>query len=267
VSRADDEPTVRTGYVTQIHTGAVSWEAALREGAEIGFDYAELYMDGATERTALDPNAVGSAAAEEGLDLLVHLPFADLEIGSPRDPVREGSLSELRACIEVAAEMGAEKAVLHAGTSARPPEWQLDEVAPILLDSIRVLDRFAADRGVEVCVENLPGVPFTIHHFDRVFDETAASMTLDTGHARVDGMDAADIAAFVDDHGDRVSHVHVNDSREAADEHVPVGSGTMDFETALAPLREGWTGTVSAEVYTFDFDYLELSERKLDEVL
>ncbi|MFC4448176.1 sugar phosphate isomerase/epimerase family protein [Halorussus aquaticus] len=255
---------VRRGYVTQTHTGAVSWETALRQAAEIGFDFAELYMDGATERTRLDPNAVGSLAAEEGLDLLVHLPFVDVEIGSPRDPVREGSLSEQRAAVEAAAEMGAEKAVLHAGTSARPPEWELDEVAPHLLDSIRTLDRFAADRDVEICVENLPGIPFTVHHFDRVFNETEASMTFDTGHARVDGMDAADTADFLADRGDRVSHVHVNDAREAADEHVPTGSGTTDFETALAPLREDWTGTVSVEVYTFDFDYLELSAEKLD---
>jgi sugar phosphate isomerase/epimerase len=255
---------VRRGYVTQTHTGAVSWREAIREGARIGFDFVELYMDGATERTELDAGAVESLVAEEGLDLLVHLPFVDVEIGSPRAPVRQGSLSEQRACIETAAEMGAEKAVLHAGTSARPPEWDLESVAPNLLSAIRELDQFAAERGVEICVENLPGVPFTIHHFDRVFADTEASMTLDTGHARVDGLDAEDMADFLDDHGDRISHVHVNDAREDADEHVPTGSGTTDFDTALAPLRDDWEGTVSVEVYTFDFDYLELSAEKLD---
>lgn len=265
--RSDDSTAIRRGYVTQTHTGAVPWDDALRWASRIGFDFAELYADGATERTRLDPSAVGELAADEGLDLLVHLPFVDVEIGSPRAPVREGSLSEQRACIEAAAEMGAEKAVLHAGTSARPPEWQLEEVAPYLLDSIRILDRFAADRDVEICVENLPGVPFTVHHLDRVFAETEASVTFDTGHARVDGLDAAEMADFLSDHGDRISHVHVNDAREETDEHVPTGSGTTDFETALAPLRDDWEGTVSVEVYTFDFDYLELSAEKLDDVL
>lgn len=256
---------VRTGYVTQTHTGAISWAEAIHDGADIGFDFVELYMDGATERTALDPGAVESALGEAGLDLLVHLPFVDIEIGSPRAPVREGAIEEQQACIEVASEMGAEKAVLHAGTSARPPEWELDEIAPRLLESVRELDEFAAERGVEICVENLPGVPFTIHHFDRVFEETDAAMTFDTGHARVDGFDAEEMAAFLETHADRVSHAHVNDAREARDEHVPTGSGTLDFETALAPLRaEGWAGTVSAEVYTFDSDYLALSKQKLD---
>ncbi|WP_115863565.1 sugar phosphate isomerase/epimerase family protein [Halorussus litoreus] len=263
----DDSGEVRTGYVTQTHTGAVSWKEAIRDGEELGFDFVELYMDGASERTKVDINGVESAVAEAGLDLLVHLPFVDLEIGSPRAPVREGSVVELRGCIETAAEMGAEKAVLHPGTSARPPEWELDEISSTLLGSIRELHRFGADRGVEICAENLPGVPLTVHQFERVFENTEASMTFDTGHARVDGMDEAEMADFLREYAERVSHVHVNDSREARDEHVPTGSGTLDFETALAPLRDGWTGTVSAEVYTFDSDYLELSKRKLDGVL
>lgn len=259
--------SVRTGYVTQTHTGAVSWEDAIWDAADIGFDFVELYMDGATERSALDPGAVESALDEAGLDLLVHLPFVDVEIGSPRAPVREGSVGEQRACIDVAAEMGAEKAVLHAGTSARPPEWELDQIAPRLLESVRELDEFAGERGVEICVENLPGVPLTIHHFDRVFEETDAAMTLDTGHARVDGFDAEEMAEFLEAHADRVSHVHINDAREASDEHVPTGSGTLDFETALGPVGEGWTGTLSVEVYTFDSEYLALSKEKLDAVL
>ncbi|USZ67819.1 sugar phosphate isomerase/epimerase [Halorussus salilacus] len=259
--------SVRTGYVTQTHTGAVSWREAVEQGERIGFDFVELYMDGSTERTALDAESVAEATDSAGLDLLVHLPFADLDLGTPRDRVREAALDEHRACIDAAASMGAEKAVLHASSHASPPEWTFNDVRPHLLDSVRELDGYAADRDVAVCVENLPSVRFTVHDFETVFAETDAAMTFDTGHARVDGMDAEEMAAFLDDRGDRVSHVHVNDAREDRDEHVPTGSGTTDFETALAPLREGWDGTVSAEVYTFDFDYLALSARKLSEFL
>ncbi|WP_132060016.1 sugar phosphate isomerase/epimerase family protein [Halorussus amylolyticus] len=255
---------VRTGYVTQTHTGTVSWRDAVTEGARIGFDYVELYMDGATARTNLDLDAVGSLVEDEGLDLLVHLPFADLDIGTPRDRIRDAALDEHRDCIDAAAEMGAEKAVLHASSHASPPEWDFEKVKPHLLDSIRNLDAYAADRDIEICVENLPGVRFTIHDFETVFAETDAGMTFDTGHARVDGLDAEAMADFLADHRNRVSHVHANDAREAYDEHVPTGSGTLDFGTVFEPLREDWTGTISAEVYTFDFDYLELSKRKLD---
>ncbi|WP_135806266.1 sugar phosphate isomerase/epimerase family protein [Halorussus marinus] len=255
---------VRIGYVTQTHTGEVGWREAIDAGAAIGFDYVELYMDGATERTALDAGAVADALDDAGLDLLVHLPFADLDLGTPRDRVRTACLDEHRACLDGAAEMGAEKAVLHASSDASPPEWAFDEIRPRLFEAVRELDAAAADRDIELCVENLPGVRLTVHDFEAVFAETDAAMTFDTDHARVDGLDAEATAAFLDDHRDRVSHVHVNDAREARDEHVPVGSGTTDFETALSPLRDGWTGTLSVEAYTFDDEYLALSKEKLD---
>ena len=259
---------IRTGFVTQTHSGDVSIDEAIELGGELGFDYVELYMDGATERTRLDPDAVTSALAERDLDLLVHLPFVDLDLGTPRDRIRDATLAEQRACIEAAAGMGAEKAVLHADSRATPPEWDPDEVRPHRFESVRELDAFGDDRGVKVCVENLPGVAPTIDDFDALFDETEASMTLDTGHARVDGFDSADTAAFAAEHADRISHLHVNDARTAADEHVPTGSGTIDFAAIFDALdAEGWTGTASVEVYTFDPDYLAISKRKLDEFM
>ncbi|WP_101295739.1 sugar phosphate isomerase/epimerase family protein [Halegenticoccus soli] len=259
---------MRTGFVTQTHTGDVAASEAAAQAAAFGFDFVELYMDGATERTRLDRAALSEALSDRGLDLLVHLPFADLDLGSPRDRIREASIEEQKVCIEDAAGMGAEKAVLHPSSDATPPEWEPEEIYPAIVESVNDLDAFARDRGLEICVENLPGVPLTIDEFDLVFDGTDASMTLDTGHARVDGFEAGDIAAFLEAHLNRVSHLHLNDTRGPRDEHLPFGSGTLDFPTALAPLFDAdWDGTASLEVYTFDADYLELGKRKLDALL
>lgn len=254
----------RLGFVAQTHTGALDYADQVAKGAEAGFDYVELYMDGATRRENVDVREVRSLHDRHDLDLVVHLPFVDLDLGSPRDRVREASCGELKACLDAAGAMGAEKAVLHADTDATPPEFERSAVVANALDSVRNLDGYAANEGVEICVENLPGKLFTVREFDELLDETEASLTLDTGHARVDGYDASEVADLLATHDDRISHVHVNDSRTAADEHVPVGSGTIDFETALAPVRRGeWTGTLSVEVYTFDFEYVATSRRKL----
>lgn len=254
---------VRIGFVGQTHTGDVSWRETIERGADLGFEFVELYMDGETERSRLDAAAVADLLGATGLDLAVHLPFVDLDLGSTRERVREASVEELEACLRAAADMGAETAVVHPSAHAGPPEWEPDALRPNVLASVRELDRFARDRDVELCVENLPDGLFTVGEFDRVFAETDASMTFDTGHARVDGMDEAAMAAFLRAHRDRVAHVHVNDSRAPADEHLPTGSGTIDFAAALAPLADGWDGTLSIEAFTFDFDYLALSRRKL----
>ncbi|MFO7833545.1 MAG: sugar phosphate isomerase/epimerase family protein [Halohasta sp.] len=259
--------TPRVGFVTQTHTGAVTPLESIRWAAELGYDFVELYLDGASERTALDREAISAALEETGVGCLVHLPFVDLDLGTPRNKVREGSIRELRACLDAAADLGAEKAVLHASTHATEPEWSQRRTKPRILASVRELEAYATAHGIELCVENLPDDVFSIRTIEEILAETDAALTVDTGHARVSGFSAADTAAFLDEHRDRVSHVHVNDAREARDEHVPVGSGTTDFETIFEPLGTDWAGTFSVEAYTFDMDYMRLSKQKLDACL
>ncbi|ATW88700.1 sugar phosphate isomerase/epimerase [Halohasta litchfieldiae] len=259
--------STRVGFVTQTHTGAVTPIESIQWAADLGYDFVEIYMDGASERTRLDREAITEALEQSGVDCSVHLPFVDLDLGTPRNKVREGSIRELRACLDAAADLGAEKAVLHASTHATEPEWSERTTKPRILASVRELEAYATARGIELCVENLPDNIYSIHTIEEVLAETDASLTVDTGHARVSGFSPADTAAFLDEHRDRVSHIHVNDARQARDEHVPVGSGTTDFETIFAPLESNWEGTFSVEAYTFDKAYMELSKAKLDACL
>ena len=256
--------TARRGFVTQL---GMDYEEAFERADAFGLDFVELMMDGTHERTRLatETDRVRESAAEHGLDLAVHLPFA-LDIASPFEHVREGALRELLAAIETAEDCGATKGVVHAGTSAWPPAWEHDELRPHLLSSVRDLDAFARRHDFEVCVENIPGDFFPVQSFPELFEKTDASMTLDTGHARMNGLSSAEMAAFLDEHGDRVSHLHLNDTRRAKDEHLPFGAGTIDFAQVLEPL-DGWSGTLSLEVFTLDWGYVETSVRRLDELL
>ena len=255
---------VRRGFVTQL---GMEYEEAFERADVFGLDFVELMMDGAHERTRLaaETDGVRDCAAEHGLDLVVHLPFA-LDVASPFEHVREGALRELLVAIETAVECGAEKGVVHAGTSAWPPAWEYDELRPHLFSAVRELDAFGREHGFELCVENLPGEFFPIQSFPELFSETEASMTLDTGHARMNGLSSAEMAAFLGTHGERISHIHLNDTRRAKDEHLPFGAGTIDFEAVLEPTRGEWTGTLSLEVFTLDWEYIETSVRRLDEL-
>lgn len=254
----------RLGFVTQTHTGDVTVPESITAAADAGFDFVEWYMDGASELATVDEDAVEALLERHDVDLLVHLPFGSIDLGTPRDRVREAAVEELRTRIEASSDFGAEKAVVHPSSAASPPEWSIETVRPTVVESLRELDAAAADAGVELCAENLPGGIYTVHEFDELLAETDVSMTFDTGHARVDGMDEAGMSSFLTTHRDRVSHVHVNDARAAADEHVPTGSGTTDFGTALAPLLDGWEGTFSLEVYTLDLDYVAWSMEKFE---
>ncbi|MFB6167060.1 MAG: TIM barrel protein, partial [Candidatus Nanohaloarchaea archaeon] len=108
------EGDIRKGFVTQM--GMDRYEAFEKAG-EYGFDFVEIMMDGEDHRSNLqeDRDDIIDALEDNDLDLAVHLPFS-VDIGSPHEHVRHGSIEEILTCIETAASLGAEKAVLHAGS-------------------------------------------------------------------------------------------------------------------------------------------------------
>lgn len=255
----------RVGFVTQLPI-ALDRQLAFAGGA--GFEFVEVLMDGPTAYRRLDDRAesIRGRLADGGLDLLVHLPFPT-DIGSPYPAVRTGAVTTQQRCLDVAAELGAEKAVLHPETSAWDVAWEHENVREHIDESVASLTDYAAEDGIEICAENIFGSAYTIETIDQLLAATDTSMTLDTGHARVTGYDETDTAAFVAEYGDRISHVHLNDTRTPQDEHLPFGAGTIEFGEIFDAFPDDWTGTLSLEVGTNSIEYLRHSKTALDELL
>lgn len=264
---------IRTGFLP---APGFDYERAFEYADEFGLDYVEVYAEGEPWREGVlaDPDALADRLDRRDLGLLAHLPFP-LDVGSPLPDVREGALAALESYVEAVAARGGEKAVLHlSAPSHYASNESLSERRPALLESAQTAAELGERHGVEVCAENLPSGAFSIDEFDRVLEETDVSMTLDTGHAALSDWDAAEVAAFVEEHRDQVTHVHCNDNRASADgwrsedEHLPFGAGTVDFETMIAPAIDGdWSPTLTMEIVTWDEGYVESSVRRLHELL
>lgn len=234
------------------------------------FDFVELMLDGPfarerlAEREAID--ALADAVRTSSLDLACHLPFT-VDIGSPFAPVRGGSVAELIADLDLVTKLGGEKAIFHPSSRAWDLGWTDDDLRELIRDSVREVSAAARERDVEPCVENVIAGPYSIDGFDELLAETDAGMTFDTGHARLAGFSETDSAQFLDRYRDRVSHVHLSDNRGESDEHLPVGLGTIDFETVLAPLLDSdWVGTMTHEVATTELGYIVESKRQFDAI-
>jgi sugar phosphate isomerase/epimerase len=264
---------VRRGFAP---AAGMDYDRAFEYADEYGLDFVEVYTEGEPWREGAlsDAEAVRERLDRHDLGLTAHLPFP-LALGSPATHVQEGALTALDEYVEGAAARGAERAVLHLAAPSREVANRTPaQTRPTLLESARRATEIGREHGVEVCAENLFTGPFTIDEFDAVLDETDISMTLDTGHAAITGWTAEEVAGFIDDYGDRIAHVHVNDNRanveswRTEDEHLPVGAGTVDFETILAPVVAGeWSPTLAMEIVTWDPAYVQASVDRLDELL
>lgn len=258
---------VRQGFMVEM---ALSLEEAVPFAVEHDFDFLELNMENGFARDTIDPATIRTQVEEADLDLVVHLPFR-LDIGSPHEAVRDGACRELEASMDTALEFGATKGVFHAHSTALADYWSTDVIWDAMLESIDRISGFASTRGFEACAENLKGPFLDVGDFPALIEAASDDMRvcLDTGHAHATGHDEAWQADFIRDYGDRISHVHLNDTRQPdTDEHLPVGVGMLDFEVLVDAMENsGWSGTCTHEVYAPELGPQRFGKRVFDGLL
>ncbi len=165
--------------------------------------------------------------------LSVHLPFWNLDLLSPDPEVAGLTLRRLLFGLERAAELGADRAVLHSGLPAgRTPEEALKR-APILAEALRPVVSRARALGVALFLENT-------HEPDpaslRVILEALPELgfCFDPSHAQVFSRTPAPEPwlALVPD------HIHLNDHDGAYDRHWNLGLGVGGHERWLGRFLE-----------------------------
>lgn len=238
--------------------------------AKLGFDYLELTMDAPEAHYTIIRRIKDELVhALQGLNmkLICHLPTfvstADLTEG-----LREASLNEMLASLEVAAELRAMKAVLHPSVHRGLSMFVMDQAQEYALRSLEVIVNKADELGVCLCLENMfPQYNSLVNpeDFNDVFERfPQLRMTLDVGHAHIGEKGVAKILTFIERFPDRIYHIHANDNLGNGDEHLPIGVGTIDFPSIIKALKAiGYDETITLEVFSKDRDYLRLSRDKL----
>ena len=200
------------------------------------------------------------------IEFSIHAPYADTNLSADDDLIREWILKRIRASIRFASELDAKCLVLHPGwTTATEPfmrgsSWELN------IRSLRWLQRYAGDYGVEVLLENVPNpTPYLLVSLDdfRLFD---AEMTprmdyvLDIGHSNLLG----ETLGFIEEFGSRIKHVHVSDNEGDVDTHLAIGDGSIDWEESMGALKKmGFNGWIVIESYSKIRESIEYLRRLL----
>lgn len=191
-----------------------------------------------------------------GVDVVVHLPLEQPLVNAVPE-LQSATHDYLERALDLAAELGAEKAVAHCDAG----RGSLD--AALLAESVARLDDAGDERGVEVVFENLGQLDrgFSLDAVGEVLADRDAAMCFDVGHAFVEGGQAA-VDDFLASHADLVSHLHVHDVRARGDSHLTVGAGDIDYDPVAAELAAaGFDDTVAIEAFAHDTRLCEHSMR------
>ncbi len=225
--------------------------------ADMGFDYLELSMDppGAHHTTVkAEAPLIRSTLANRGLALICHLPTF-VSIADLTASIRRASLDEMCRSLQVAADLGAVKVVFHPGAVRGMGHFVPDTARAYCLESLDAINHLAAGLGLPLCIENMfpgYGAYFKPGEYEPIFERYPdMQMTLDAGHAHIGAVDGSRLRRFVKRFADRIDHLHISDNSGTADEHLPTGGGSIDFQWLVKELKAtGFNTTVTFEIFT-----------------
>ena len=238
--------------------------------SELGFDYLELTMDPPQAHYSLirqQKKRLLKALDRKQMKLVCHLPSfvytADLTHG-----LRKASLNEVIKSLEVAAELGCLKSVLHPSYIMGLGIFVMDQAREYALESLEAIMEKADQLELLICLENLFPKAHSLvepEDFTDIFEKFPnLKMTLDTGHAHIEDTDGKRAVKFIERFSDRIDHIHVSDNFGEADNHLPVGAGTVNLNEIVKALKGiGYDNTITLEVFSKDRDYLKMSRNKV----
>jgi sugar phosphate isomerase/epimerase len=169
---------------------------------------------------------------------------------SPDRAARERRVEFTRRAIDIAADLGASCVSLWSGVGrdAAPEETLVGR----LVEGLDAILEHAALRGMRLGFEPEPGmvidtVARATQFFERLGKPDTLGLTIDTGHLECLGeRPAADIIA---PWASRLVNVHVDDMLACRHEHLPLGTGDVDFAVIFSTLaRGGYSGGLHVEL-------------------
>lgn len=245
----------------------------LEDIASLGFDYLELAMDPPRAHYAMirqQRQFILKALNSHAMSLICHLPTfvstADLTVS-----IREASLQEMLNSLEVAAELGAQKVVLHPGHIGGLGVYVKETAMALANESLASIIGRAQELGLCVCLENMfPKCRafFEPADFVEILQRFPDLMlTLDTGHANIGGQNGRRILEFIEKFGPRIGHLHVSDNLGEGDDHLAVGGGKINFLKVVKALKQyGYDDTATLEIFSDDRRELKKSRDRFEEM-
>jgi sugar phosphate isomerase/epimerase len=244
--------------------------AEIEKIAALGFDYVELAMDPPLahyHELRTQAKALRTLMNDLGLGLVCHMPTfvstADLT-----DSIREASIEEVLGSLDVAAELGARKVVLHPSAIMGMASLVMEEAMARSLDALHRFVAHASVLGLPLCLENMfPRISPYVEapRFDPLFAQFPdLRLTFDAAHAHIGDLAGRRIKAILGRWAERIGHVHLSDNDGYGDSHLTLGAGTLPLEMILRRLAAvGYDDTITLEIFSEDPEELAASRRLL----
>lgn len=232
------------------HGSGLTVEEGIRKTKEIGFDAYDVFED----PLMIDDDErrlIRDTCAEVGLPIRSSVCIA-LGLVDFVPAVRKFTLDRCKAYIDQQAYFGGRSVVLVAGEYYCDLQvFSKEQIFGLVVQNVRELAAYGADRGIEVAVELEPfenAIASSVHELAQLIrdvDHPNARANADVSHLHLSGASFEDVDVLAG----TIGHVHVSDCDGKVHGDMPPGRGVTPIKEYLQAIVDtGFEGTVSVEL-------------------
>ncbi len=229
-----------------------------------GFDFVDLTLEPLFSSN-IDSRQVSEALKRTGLGVIGHTsPF--IPVIFPLESIREASMSEFFSYIDFFHEIGVDLMNVHPSLNGSlMSENDIFEKNRVFISRVNDVCR---KKGITLMVESVTKPFNTPESFERLLKGMDdVKLHLDVGHCHLN-TDRDLVEEFFSVFGERIVHLHFSDNFLNQDNHLPLGSGMIDWKDTVRKLKKySYERTITLEVFSKDRRYLLHSKKYLEEIL
>jgi sugar phosphate isomerase/epimerase len=203
----------------------------------VGFQ-PEIYFSGAVldGLSRNDVEKVSGALRQRKTSVTFHAPFMDLNPGAVDERVREITGFRFHQLLDAAAHFHPRVIVFHPGYDRWRYDGDVDLWLEKSLTTWKPLVERAASLPVKFAVENVfEEHPSSLKRLFDALNSPHVGYCLDAGHAHL--FSEVPLKEWIEMLGPHLFETHIHDNHGEADEHLPVGQGSIDFEEIFSAVK------------------------------
>lgn len=167
----------------------------------------------------------------------VHAPFSGFNPGSPKTRLRKTAHNMCQQSLQLAEALGANCIVFHPGIPYQATPQVRDKWLTNALNFWPEYIAQAKQLGTVMTVENIYESGSDV--FEQLFDELGCEHfghCFDIGHWNIFAQQPLD--DWFQKLGKQIKHLHLHDNLGESDQHLPIGSGNIDFTTLFQQVAD-----------------------------
>ncbi|MFQ5427590.1 MAG: sugar phosphate isomerase/epimerase family protein [Thermodesulfobacteriota bacterium] len=221
----------------QVHIPYPMLAERLQEALDLGLN-PEVYIDGA-DLEAMDRGFLRRAGEEfkaRGLRITQHGPYINVDPASLQEEARSKAVQKYRKAFTAARLLGARVIVLHACYSDNRFSGDVSRWVESSMKTWPEFVEMAGDIDLTIAAENIfEREPGPLKQLVEEINSPSFRLCIDSGHLNI--FSGVSFEAWFKALGPYIAELHLHDNNGEADEHLPLGDGTIDFAEYFRLLR------------------------------